>query len=544
MQLHLTPGAQRALHEAATWSGGEEASAVEASALLLGLLSERECRAALKLDEHAIDAPAVRKRWPNLTAAKGVPVPTNDAVVDVPLLSADVRASLAAVSERLEDFPQPLTLATEHLLLALVAADHELAGWLRERGLDADRLEQEIRDHYHLAKGPLPFDDGCGSDWQSDLHEAPLPLEVEPIAGPILPSDPTRPSQIAPQDQVRLLRVLDAAENRCREGVRVVEDYVRFVLDDRHLTDHLKQLRHDLTAAFQSIPPGHRLASRETQSDVGTTLSTPSEVHREDIASVLAANFARVQEALRSLEEFGKVLDPALAGQVKGLRYRVYTLQRAVEVTRHGVQRLESARLYVLLDGGASAEAFRRTVETLVGSGVDVLQLRDKRLDDRRLLQRARLLRQATQGSRTLMIVNDRPDLTALSRADGVHLGQDELTVKDARTVVGPEALVGVSTHSIQQARRAVLDGANYLGVGPTFPSGTKEFHDFPGLDLLRSVAAEIRLPAFAIGGIDRANLPEVLSTGIRRIAVSGAVTSADDPSAAAGELRGMLEGR
>ena len=130
--------------------------------------------------------------------------------------------------------------------------------------------------------------------------------------------------------------------------------------------------------------------------------------------------------------------------------------------------------------------------------------------------------------------MNDRPDLAVLSGADGVHVGQDELTVKDARRILGPSGLIGVSTHSLEQARAAVLDGANYIGVGPTFPSGTKQFAEFTGIELLRAVQAEIRLPAFAIGGITEENLPQVLATGFRRVAVSGAIADADDPAAAA----------
>jgi thiamine-phosphate pyrophosphorylase len=246
---------------------------------------------------------------------------------------------------------------------------------------------------------------------------------------------------------------------------------------------------------------------------------------------VLAANFARLQESLRSLEEYGKLIDPALAAEMKQLRYRTYTLQRAVENTRSSLERLAAARLYVLIDGRASLDKFRRLAESLIAAGVGVLQLRDKQLDDRRLVERARLLCELTRGTDTFFIVNDRPDLAALSGADGVHVGQEELSVKDARTIVGPEALIGVSTHSIEQARRAVLDGANYIGVGPTFPSDTKSFVQFPGLDLLRAVAAEIRLPAFAIGGITLENLPQVLDTGIDRVAVSGAIVNDANPA-------------
>ena len=153
-----------------------------------------------------------------------------------------------------------------------------------------------------------------------------------------------------------------------------------------------------------------------------------------------------------------------------------------------------------------------------------MIQLRDKRLADRELLDRARRLRGLTRGTTTIFIMNDRPDMAVLSQADGVHVGQEELSVKDARTIVGPRALIGVSTHSIEQARQAVLDGADYIGCGPTFPSGTKQFEHFPGVDFLKAVAAEIRLPAFAIGGITFENIGLVKQAGIDRVAVSGVV--------------------
>ena len=339
-----------------------------------------------------------------------------------------------------------------------------------------------------------------------------------------------------------MLRVLDAAGNRAREGLRVVEDYVRFVLDDRHLTDQLKRLRHDLAGLLGRLSLDERLQARETQSDVGTALSTPSERRRASTAAVLTANFTRLQEALRSLEEFGKIVDSELAAGVEQIRYRCYTLQRSVELTRASLVRLQRARLYVLIDGGPDERSLAALVRGLIDAGVHVLQLRDKRLDQRLLLDRARILRELTAGTETLMVVNDRADLAALARADGVHVGQEDLSVREARSIAGPQALIGVSAHSIEQARRAVGDGASYLGVGPTFPSDTKTFDHFPGVELLRAVAAEIRLPAFAIGGIRAENVQQVLAAGFRRIAVSGAITQAPDPFAAARELLARLE--
>jgi thiamine-phosphate pyrophosphorylase len=185
---------------------------------------------------------------------------------------------------------------------------------------------------------------------------------------------------------------------------------------------------------------------------------------------------------------------------------------------------LERSRLYVLVDGCGDVTEFQQLIAVLVEAGVDILQLRDKRLADRLLLHRARMARQITQGTGTLFIMNDRPDLALLADADGVHVGQDELAVQDVRRIVGPNRLVGVSTHTIDQARQAVVDQADYLGCGPTFPSTTKEFSDFPGLAFLKQVATELTLPCFAIGGIGLENLNNVLETGFRRIAVGAAV--------------------
>lgn len=344
------------------------------------------------------------------------------------------------------------------------------------------------------------------------------------------------------------IRVLDASLNRASEGLRVVEDYVRFVLDDRHLTEQFKRLRHDLAAAGSTLPLSERHAARETQADVGTTVSTPSEGTRGDAWEVCIASLERVKQSLRSLEEFSKVAKPRAAGEFERLRYRLYTLEGALGRTIDAVARLADARLYVLIDGRGSETEFVLLVKELIAAGVDVIQLRDKGLSDRELLSRARLLVSicrstthtygATYMLPPLVIINDRPDIAALADADGVHLGQDELSLKDARVILGPRKLIGVSTHSVEQARAAVLDGANYLGVGPTFPSRTKSFESFPGLAFVRQVASEIRLPAFAIGGINVENVGEVIAAGVPRVAVASAVTGAAKPQAAAEALR------
>ncbi|QDT69587.1 Thiamine-phosphate synthase [Planctomycetes bacterium MalM25] len=344
-----------------------------------------------------------------------------------------------------------------------------------------------------------------------------------------------------PNPSSGVTRLIDASLNRASEGARVVEDYARFVLNDAHLSRLAKELRHELSTAGGAIPMDQRLAARDTPGDVGTVISTDSEAQRANAGEVCLASLGRLQEALRSLEEYGKTIDPALGAAFEGLRYRAYTLAKGLGATQRGQERLGSARLYVLIDGGESPVAFNANVESLASAGADVLQLRDKRLSDRDLVERARALATICRRRGVVSIVNDRADLALAAGADGVHVGQDELSVADARAVVGPGAIVGVSTHAIEQARAAVLAGADYLGVGPTFPSPTKSFDAFPGLDYVRQVAAEIALPAFAIGGIRADNLGEVTAAGATRVAVSSAVTTAVDPASAVSELKERL---
>ncbi len=307
----------------------------------------------------------------------------------------------------------------------------------------------------------------------------------------------------------------------------------------------MKTLRHELGEAAAAIPAADRHAMRDTVADVGTQIATDSEGRRGDAWDVCAASLKRTEQALRSLEEYGKLVDEPRRF-ARPLRGDSLSALHAGEGDRRWPHQAASGwqhvRLCVLVDGRDSAADFERLVRELVEAGVGMIQLRDKHLDDRELVARARQPPRLTRGTQTLAIINDRADVAAIVGADGVHLGQEDLSVKDARAIVGTRMLVGVSTHNLEQARQAVLDGANYLGAGPTFPSQTKAFDELAGLDYLREVAAEIRLPTFAIGGIGADNLPEVLSAGISRVAVGAAVTEARKPGVAVRDLLVMLE--
>lgn len=344
-------------------------------------------------------------------------------------------------------------------------------------------------------------------------------------------------------ERMEAARIVDASANRAREAVRVVEDYCRFALDDAFLTGACKRLRHELADTLKALDPRQEwgLAARDTLRDVGTDLSTAQEETRHTILAVVQANLKRLQEALRSLEEFGKLQGPAFGQTFEKVRYRSYTLERAVVLGSTARERLAGARLYLLASASQGSASLEWLIQEAVAGGVDIVQLREKDLSDSDLLARAREMRAWTRRAGALFIVNDRPDIARLVEADGVHLGQDDLPVKEARRILGPQALIGVSTHNLEQVRQAVLDGAGYIGVGPTFPSATKEFPQLAGLDFVRQAMAETTLPAFAIGGIAPENIGAAVAAGARRVAVSQAICAAENPRRAAEELRKTL---
>lgn len=322
--------------------------------------------------------------------------------------------------------------------------------------------------------------------------------------------------------QTALHRILDANLDRAREGLRVIEDWCRFGLDNAQLTEECKHLRQALA---QWHTPLLR-AARDTAGDQGTDLSHPQEEHRANIDQVLQANLCRVEEALRVLEEYGKVHDVKMGTAFKQMRYRVYTLDsHLMGCRRH--QQLQQARLYLVT---APNDRLLPTVEAALQGGLTLVQYRDKTADDQIRLTNAEKLCHLCHRYGALFIVNDRPDLALAVNADGVHLGQQDLPIALARQLLGPQRLIGRSTHCPEDLQRAIQEGADYIGVGPVYETPTKAGRPAAGLEYVRYAAQQASLPWFAIGGIDADNLPEVLAAGAKRVAIVRAVMHAADP--------------
>ena len=207
--------------------------------------------------------------------------------------------------------------------------------------------------------------------------------------------------------------------------------------------------------------------------------------------------------------------------------------------------RIASRRLYLVAGargGGPGLEAF---LDAALRGGVDVVQLRDKTLDDGGLVAAARTFRAAADAHGALFVLNDRPDLVAACAADGVHVGQDDMAPAAARSIVGPDLIVGRSTHAPEQGAAADADPeVDYLAVGPVHATPTKPGRPAAGLDYVSYAAAHADKPWFAIGGLDATNVAEVTARGATRVVVVRAITESDDPESAAAALRAALEGR
>jgi thiamine-phosphate pyrophosphorylase len=201
--------------------------------------------------------------------------------------------------------------------------------------------------------------------------------------------------------------------------------------------------------------------------------------------------------------------------------------------------RCSTWQLYVIVDRQAAKE--RDLLKVALGAirgGADVVQLRDKTASTAGFRQTALQLRALTQASRIPLILNDRTDLVEAVGADGVHLGQDDLSIAEARRLLGPGRLIGRSTHSLEQALDAQAQGADYIGVGPIFSTPTKPTYPSIGTALIRTVAARVHIPRVCIGGIDLSNLEEVLKAGAECVAVVRALCAAEDPEKTARDFK------
>lgn len=206
---------------------------------------------------------------------------------------------------------------------------------------------------------------------------------------------------------------------------------------------------------------------------------------------------------------------------------------------------MKDFKLYVIVDKKACGQRdLVYVAKEAIAGGADVIQLRDKEAATKTLIENGRSIRALTRKTEVLFIINDRSDIAKAVDADGVHLGQDDLPIEVARSILGRGKIIGLSTHSLLQAKAAQKNGADYIGVGPIFTTPTKPEYKAVGVDLIKKVRGEIEIPFVAIGGIDESNIDEILAAGASRVAVVRAVCGAKDIRGAARYLKERLQKR
>ena len=335
----------------------------------------------------------------------------------------------------------------------------------------------------------------------------------------------------------RVARLIDANLDRAREGLRVVEDWCRFGLERDDLVISLKDWRQRLGKLHRE----HYKQARSTATDPAAGLDHPAQLDRHSPRQVVEANCGRVQEALRVLEEYGRSVDAPLAAEAAAIRYGLYDLEVTCLKATGGNNRrnrLQDCQLCLIT---APCPDLIDRVTAALRSGVAMVQHRCKSGSDRSRLAEAKALAALCQDHGALLIINDRIDLALAVDADGVHLGQDDLPTGVARGLIGPDRLLGRSTHDLDQMAEANREDCDYLGLGPVNTTAVKPERPAIGAELVGQALAITQKPVFAIGGITQSNLSQLMAVGCRRVAVIGAIMGSNTPAESSQSLLNSL---
>jgi len=343
-----------------------------------------------------------------------------------------------------------------------------------------------------------------------------------------------------------VVRLIDANLDRLGEGLRVLEDVARFLLNDAELCRQLKTLRHRLVEDIHPLEQ-QLLAARKVREDVGAFKRLPGEAKHKDLPALVIANARRVQESLRVLEEFARLSNTPLVtkpAKFEHLRFDIYELEQKLLSKLLKWERLSRLNgLYLIIDTQALGSRHEVDVATqAIRGGAKVVQLRDKHRTKAELLEVAQKLKKVCTEKEALFIVNDYLDIALASGADGLHLGQEDLPLSEARRLLPMDKLVGCSTTTLSQAVRAQSGGADYIAVGSIYPTLSKENFKLVGLDTLRRIKGKVSLPLIAIGGIDQTNIEEIMKAGANGVAVISAVLGAEDVEGATRKLAATIE--
>ena len=348
------------------------------------------------------------------------------------------------------------------------------------------------------------------------------------------------------------LRIIDANLNRVGEGLRLLEEIARLLLNDATLTQQLKTMRHEL---IENNLLFHQqlLQARNAAGDVGVDIEVHGGEDKKELPAVVVANARRAQESLRVLEELAKVPDATLkldSGKFKQARFDVYTIEQRLLSRLLRQDKLEYIHgLYVIIDTQAlKGRDYLEVAGQVIRGGASTIQLRDKVLSKKELLSVAERLKDLCAKHGVLLIINDYLDVVLGANADGLHVGQEDLPVEVARKLLPLDKVVGCSATTVEQAVAAESEGADYIAVGAIYPTASKTSARVPaevvGLETLRQVKQAVTSPVVAIGGITGENASDVVAAGADSVAVINAVLGAESPEKASREIVTIMGAR
>jgi len=323
-------------------------------------------------------------------------------------------------------------------------------------------------------------------------------------------------SYIAPED-----RIIDVNLNRLTEGLRVIEDIVRFKFEDRATLNTIRNLKQKL---WQNMGEMRKkvIRSRKSEQDIGRSAKF-DKIKRTTLFDVLTANFKRGQESARVLEEVFKLKKDQISGLFKNIRFTLYDVEKEL------AKRIKPAidlRLYVIIDIASVGRKYLTGItKACVSGGAIMIQLREpKHTLSRQWLLDAIKIKKAISNQKVKLIINDRVDIAQAVDADGVHLGVHDMPINYARKILGNEKIIGITATNIVQAQNAERYGADYVGVGAIFPTSTKLDAPLLGINKLNAIIKCVKIPVVAIGGITPQNAKQLFKLKVSGIAIASAV--------------------
>jgi len=338
-------------------------------------------------------------------------------------------------------------------------------------------------------------------------------------------------------------RIIDANFNRSREAIRVIEEFCRFALNSGPLTERAKQIRHELSSVIGRLNAGRLISSRDTLGDVGVGKTVDEQLVRGELRDCFTAGCKRLTEALRVLAEMTQTQDRSVAETIEKLRYAAYTLEKDIALFSDACVKFKHVKLYIIITSNLPGDIIALACKCAAG-GADCIQLRAKGIEDDKLFAVAVEFVRVCKDADVLSVINDRVDVAVAAGADGVHLGQNDLPIEQARKLQLAPLIIGKSTHSPRQLRAACEERPTYAALGPVFATETKPTAEAVGLDYVRQateILADTGICNVAIGGLTLDNVEDVLRAGAKAIAVCAVVTKASDPTAVCRALKGKI---